>query len=130
MKRGKSFAIILKNDVLHNKFDLKMEQEKIERIIECLENFQKRPQMFAGGNGDIDAIRSFLNGFHFAFFAAFDYRITMWDEFQKAHEKLDLKFNTLGFEGQLLAQGISKEEIIQKIIQVEIETWKLIRDEK
>lgn len=107
-----------------------MEQEKIDRIIKGLENVQKRPPIFSGGTGDIDAIRSFINGFDFAFFALFDYRLTVYEEFQAAHKNLGIEFHSLGFEKKLLAQGISSEEIIQKILQVEIETWKLIRERK
>jgi hypothetical protein len=103
-----------------------MEREKIERIIEQLENIKSRPASFIGNAGDEEALIHFFHGYSAAIFIIEGERMPILDVYHKIHKRKGWQINALGIAPQMKEKGFSGVEIVQELITIEIEAWKTL----
>ncbi len=108
-----------------------MEQEKINRIIEFLEQVLKYPAMHFGKVDDVERANSFLIGIRYAIFHLFNldnYSIVAIR--RQVTTKRGHKFTPRGAVQDLRDEGFEDAQIVTELIETEIDFWKLVRDAK
>lgn len=106
-----------------------MDEVNINKTIEFLEYVMKRPQMFIAKDGDFESMSSFLRGVRYGVLAMLDSDrtiISSWHNaiIERGHR---LKpFNTIPED--MKKNGFEDTDIVKEYIEIEIETWKIFRD--
>ena len=106
-----------------------MEKEKINKIIEFLEQVLKYP---LGHFGAIDAVEradSFLTGIRYATFFLFDLDNYSIGDFRgDAVTKRGHRYLSRGVSQELKDKGYENTQIVIELIEIEIDFWKLVQD--
>ena len=105
-----------------------MEHEKINKIIELLEDVLKRPKMYFGTDDNTDIASSFLYGVRHGICMLFDLRgsiISVWGDsvIKRGH-----RFSPRGVSEELKIEGLNDKEIVKELIEIEIAFWKTMWD--
>lgn len=103
-----------------------MEQEKIERIIEQLENIKTRPAMCIGNTEDVEALIHFFHGYSAAIFIIEGDRMPTLDVYHETQRRRGWQISALGIVPEMKEKGFSDAEIVQELITIEIEAWKTL----
>ncbi len=97
-----------------------MTEEQANLIIEVAEQLRLRPQMYFGDNYEYEDIVNFLTGFHVAL-------TIMKIKLPRPEDKEDgwnTSFNYVCYPSEEQSKRLSKQEIIDKILLIEIDAWK------
>ena len=106
-----------------------MEQEKIDKLIEVLQNVKKRPQMYFGQNDDVDKAHIFLWGFMLAAISVLNIEFNDCIENRgKATNKRGFEYTTFGIALEAAQKDFDNSQIVIEQIEIEIEMWKIFRD--
>lgn len=106
-----------------------MDKEKINKIIELLQNVKERPQMYVGSNDDTEKIHIFLWGVMLGVILSLniDFEDCISNR-GKATRKRGFEYNALGISKELTEKGYDNSQIVIEQIEIEIEMWKIFRD--
>ena len=108
-----------------------MEREKINKLIEFLEDALKRPAMHFGSVDNVERANAFLTGIRYSTFHLFDLdRYSIAAIMREATTKRNHKFTPRGAVQDLRDEGFEDIQIVTEIIETEIYFWKLVRDAK
>lgn len=111
------------------KSDLVMEKEKIDKMIEFLEDVFKRPAMHFGKVDSVERANSFLVGIRYATFSLFDLdRYSIVDFQGDVVTKRGHRFSARGVSQELKDEGYEDIQIVKELIEIEIDFWKLVRN--
>jgi hypothetical protein len=106
-----------------------MEQEKIDKIIEFLQQVKKRPQMYIESNDDTEKTHIFLWGIMLGVILSLNLDFSdCISNRGKATNKRGLEYNALGIAKELTGKGYDNSQIVIEQIEIEIEMWKIFRD--
>ena len=108
----------LENQIWDKQGRVNIDEKIIENIIEWFENIKTRPQMFYGKN-DPKLVENGMYWFRMAF-------VHLGYISPSRNEMVKRKLNqgAKNLETQLRERGLSEEEIVSEIIDIEIEDWK------
>lgn len=108
---------------------LKTKSEQIDLIIEHLEHAKLYPAMHFGSLDDTVSAQSYLDGVQQAGFLLLDL-----DRYTYSNNRGDVvsnrghRYSPRGVSTELKEEGLTDEEIVQELLEIEIEVWKLYRD--
>ncbi len=106
-----------------------MKVEKINKIIEFLEQVLKYPAMHFGKVDAVERANSFLVGIRYATFFLFDLDNYSIVSFQgEATTRRGHKFTPSGAIQDLKDEGYEDALIVTELIEIEIDFWKIFRD--
>ncbi len=106
-----------------------MEQEKINKIIEFLEQVLKYPAMHFGAIDAVESANSFLVGIRYATFFLFSLDNYSIVSFQgEVTTRRGHKFTPSGAIRDLKDEGYEDTQIVIELIEIEIDFWKLVQD--
>lgn len=106
-----------------------MEREKFNKIIEYLEQVLKYPAMHFGAIAAVESANGYLIGIRYATFFLFDldnYSIVSF--MREATTRRNHKFTPRGAIRDLKDEGYEDTQIVIKLVEIEIDFWKLVRD--
>ena len=106
-----------------------MEQEKINKIIEFLEQVLKYPKQNFGKDDDVEITHSFLVGIRYATFFLFDLdSYSIVSIMGEAITRRGHKFTPRGSLQDLKDEGYENTQIVIELIKIEIDFWKTFRE--
>ena len=106
-----------------------MEQEKINKIIEFLEQVLEYPAMHFGAIDAVERADSYLAGIRYGTFVLFDLdRYSIIDFHGEATTRRGHKFTPRGAIQDLKNEGYENTQIVIEIIKIEIDFWELVRN--
>ena len=113
------------------KLGLKMDKEKINKLIEFLEQVLKYPAMHFGKVDDVERANSFLIGIRYATFHLFSLdSYSIVTIMRETTTRRNHKFTPRGAVQDLRDEGFEDTQIVTELIETEIDFWKLVRDNK
>ncbi len=97
----------------------------IDKIIACLEDVLKRPEMYLGPSADVAHVVTFLSGFDTAC-TALDLSPGHTDTAYQSvvREKGWAESSTRGVWNIMYDRGLTEHEIVRELIVIEIAAWK------
>jgi hypothetical protein len=100
-------------------------RSQIGKIIACLEDVLKRPEMYLGPSADVTHVVAFLSGFDTACTTLGLSSGHMDTAYQSVvREKGWAESSTRGIWNIMSDRGITEHEIVRELIVIEIEAWK------
>jgi len=106
-----------------------MEQEKINKTIEFLEQVLKYMAMHFGAIDAVERANGFLSGIRYVTFFLFDLdNYSIVDFRGDAVTKRGHRYLSRGVSQELKDKGYENTEIVIELIKIEIDFWKIIRD--
>jgi hypothetical protein len=105
-----------------------IQQEQIDRVLELLEAILKRPLMYFGKADDVEIANSFISGFSISLFHTFDIPFSRVDVLGESVTKRGHRFSPRGIWQELKEEGLDNEQIINELIQIQIEMWRIIKN--
>lgn len=108
-----------------------METEKIDKLIEFLQDVLRVPKMHFGKDDDPEIAHSFLVGIRYATFHIFDLdRYSIPNIMSEIIAKRKHRFTSRGAIQDLVDEGYESKLIVTELIEIEIDFWKFVRDKK
>jgi len=103
-----------------------MSVDHVSQIISCLEGFRRRPQMYCG-RLEVEAAVQFLNGFQIGACAALgvDRDLSIREA---VTTKRGWRWSAVHPARQMIARGLSDEEVIAELAAIEIDFWTQLRE--
>lgn len=108
---------------------MKTKTEQIDLIIENLEHTKLFPAMYFGSKDDVISAQSYLNGVQQAVFSLLELDKYSYSTVRgEVVTKRGHLYSAQGVSKELKAEGFTDEQIVQKLLDIEIELWKIYRD--
>lgn len=114
----------LDNQIWNKERQIDVDEKIVKNIIEWFENIKTRPQMFYGEKNNPKLVENGMYWFQMAFINL-GYRLPSSD----ALVRRNLHETTKSLADKLRKRGLSNEEIVGEIIDIEIESWKQLLKE-
>lgn len=103
-----------------------MNKASVDKIVEFFEAVKARPLMYFG-KYSTDSVIAFTYGFYMSL-SITDQPFPDLDTQKKASKNRGWNFNALGIVPHMKEKGLSDKEMVRELISVEIEAWKIFRD--
>ena len=107
---------------LHRKF------VKDKKLSEVFEAIRERPIIYFG-KMDSERATCFLHGFYCGFGAASEINLNVVEARNKILKTRGWKVPSVYLEKEMERKGMSDEEIINELLEIEIETWRLVEQQ-
>lgn len=109
---------------------LKAKREQIDLIIEHLEHAKLYPAMYFGSLDDTVSAQSYLFGIQQVSFLLLNLDMYSYSNNRgNIVNKRGYRYSPRGVSIELKNEGLTDEEIVQELLQIEIEVWQLYLEE-